>query len=479
MNTLANNALFNILYRVLNVIFPLLSVSYVSRVLAPEGLGKIAYAHNIVSYFVMFAALGIPQYGTREIACRQNDPQRMKKLFSELLVLNFLSTSVCLVLYYLLVGAAFSGERILYLVFSLELLFNYINIDWLYQGREDYVYISLRSILVKVLSLILLVSFVKNPRDYVIYALITCLALGCNYIFNVFHARKFIGLSLKGLNLSQHIKPILILMLSSITSSLYCKVDVTMLGWMSSDAVVGYYANSHKIVNIILTLVTAVTAVFLPRLSYIYAQEREKYQYYLSMGVKIVLLLALPGCIGLILVAEPLVVTLFGGLFDPAAPTVQILAILIPIKGVGDLLCYQAIISSGNERHLVKSRILAGVANILLNSFLIPKFGQNGAALASVVSELIVNGMLLRYSLTLEKPRIEKGFLWSAMVSTGVMAVVVVLLRRLLYTPLLSLVVPVVAGAAVYLVVLVMLKNELTESLCAALKRKWRKEPAE
>ena len=470
--SLAHNAFFNVIYRILNVIFPLISAAYIARVLAPEGIGKTAYAQNIVSYFVMIAGLGIPTYGTREIARCKGDPVAVNKLFSELFVLNFLSTAFCCVGYFALVSAAFRADTLLYFVMGLELAFNFINIDWFYQGEEEYVYITLRSTLVKILSLVLLFLFVREREDYVVYGLIHCLGICCNYIFNVVHLRGRINPVLRGLNLKRHLKPILYLMLSAVTASLYSKVDITMLGWLSVDAAVGYYTNAYKAVNVVLTLTTAITAVFLPRLSYVYRNNRQEFEQYLTMGLKILLLLVLPCCMGLIVVAEEVVEFLFGPLFTPAAVTVQILALLIIIRGVGDLMCYQALISAGKEKALIKVRILAGIANIVLNGLLIPGYGHNGAAVASVFSEIIVNGLLLPYALSIIHLDVSKAFLGSLIVSTAVMTLAAVGVQAVMGTGLLPLGATVASGAVVYGAMLLLLKNETAQWAVAALKQR-------
>lgn len=469
--SLVKNAAFNVVYHMLNVVFPLISVAYISRVLEPEGIGKVAYAQNIVSYFLMFAALGIPQYGTREIAKRQDSAEEINQLFSELLTVNFISTAICSIAYYIFTCSALCENRLLYQVCGLSLLLNFINVDWFFQGKEEYVYVALRSILVKTLSLAALLVFVKEETDCVAYALILCLGTGCNNIYNMFHIRKSVRLRLRKLNLRQHLQPVFALLISSIAAGLYNKVDVTMLGWLTDEASVGYYTNAHKVIAIVLTLVTAISGVFLPRLSYTYQHDREKFNEYLNVGLKIVLLLAVPGCLGLVIVADDIASVLFGPLFAPAADTIRILAAFTVIKGIGDLLCYQVVISTGNEKKLIKSRVVAGVANVIMNGILIPRCGFNGAALAAVISELIVNGMMLRYSLKIVRPRIERNFLLSLLLSTGVMGAAAVAVRCLLPCGPAELVAAVGGGAAVFGIMLILTKNEMA----LLLKRKIKK----
>lgn len=474
--SLVKNAAFNILYRTVNVLFPLISAAYISRILTPEGIGEIAYSQNIVSYFLMIAALGIPQYGTREMARKRNDPQEAGKLFGELMTINFLSTTICMLVYTWCIGRLFFGNVLMGMVFGLELGFNYINIDWLYQGREDYTYIVIRSILIKALSLLMMFLFVTKPQDGVAYALILCMGTGCNYIYNIVHARKVIRPVFRGLELGRHFRALLILTFSSAMASLYSKVDMTMLGWLSGNEAVGYYSNSQKIISTVLTMVTAISAVFLPRLSYLYENKREELGRYITLGTKIVILAAVPSCVGLILVADTLVAVLYGPAFAPAASVVKILSVLILIRGIGDLLCYQLVICSGNEKKLISSRMVASVANIVLNSILIPKFAQDGAAAASVVSELIVNGMMLRYALRIERPAVDRRFISSTVISAAVMVLAVLAVRSVVYGAGLCLLLSVSVGVLVYITSILLTKNELAALAVRTIRKRRHKE---
>lgn len=471
-NVLVKNALYNILYRILGVIFPLITAIYFSRVLEPDGIGRVAYAQNVVSYFIMFAALGIPSYGTREIAKHQDSPAESSRLFSELLVLNGLSTALSLGAYGIMIPLLFSENAMIYWICALDLLFNFANIDWLFQGREEYGYITLRSVLVKLVSLILMFVLVTEREDYGLYALIHCIGTGCNYIFNIVHARKTVKFTLHGLNFRRHMRPLLFLLISSVTASLYNKVDVTMLGWLSSHETVGYYTNAHKVVGMVLTLVTAISAVFLPRLSYVYSNDREHYSELLSRGLKIVLLLSIPCCAGLFLVAPGMVSVLFGVKFAPAATTIRILSALVVIRGVGDLLCYQAIISTGRERYLIKSRVLASLINIFLNGYLIPRYGHDGAAIASVISELVVNGVMLIYSLAIAKPFIGGRFVMSVLAGTGAMAAAVLLIQNQIEGAAVSLALSVLLGALVFFLTSLLMRNDMLLGAVSMIQRK-------
>lgn len=211
--SLAKNLIYNIIYTVANILFPFVTSIYVSRILLLVGVGKVASAQNIASYFVTIAALGLPSYGVREFAKVRDNKVEREKLFTELLLLNIVSTTLAVVGFFALVfvNAGFNGEWALYIACGLAIFFNYLNIDWMYKGLEEYGYITGRSLAIKGISLLALFLFVKTRQDYVIYALISNLATGGNYVFNVIHARKFVKIRFSGIKLTKHLKPVLLI----------------------------------------------------------------------------------------------------------------------------------------------------------------------------------------------------------------------------------------------------------------------------
>ena len=154
--SLAKNSLFNVIYTVSNILFPLIASMYISRILLADGVGRVSYAQNVVSYFTTFAALGLPVYGIREIAKARDNQNSLNEVFTELFLINAACTTISIILFALLliITPEMRMELPLYLSCGLLLFLNYFNIDWLYQGIEEYVYISCRSILIKALMLL-------------------------------------------------------------------------------------------------------------------------------------------------------------------------------------------------------------------------------------------------------------------------------------------------------------------------------------
>ena len=394
MKSLMKNSVFNTLYTILNLAFPLIISTYVARVLLPDGVGKVAYAQTIVAYFVMLAMLGIPNYGLREISKVRDDFERKSKLFSELVAMNAVSTIIALILFIIMIVnvESFYSQYLLFGACGSLIFFNLFNIDWLYQGEEEYEYIVFRSICVKIITLILIFFLVNDTGDIVIYAMLLTFATAGNYFFNLYHAKKYVKLRFNNIRFKQHFKPVIIMAIGVLLSSIYGKIDITMHKSMASDTNIGYYSYANKIIEICITICTSITAVFMPRLSYYYKYDKEKFYVLLKTGTDILSLVTFPMCIGVYILAPELIYILFGQDFVHAALTVRVLSILVLIKSYGNLLCFQLVMCTGNEKERIPATAIGSTANIVFNWWLIPIWLELGAAVATVISELVVNG---------------------------------------------------------------------------------------
>ena len=191
--SIARNSLYSILYKMLNIGYPLVTTAYISRILLPSGVGKISLAQVFVSYFTTLAALGIPNYGVKLISSKQDDSQGRSEAFSELFVINLISSIGAFGLFFLIRPLLLSKvDNKLLLIFGMQIIFNIINIDWFYQVIEEYAYIAVRNTIVKIVSLVFMFMFVQTSQDYISYAAILCCATLGNYVFNIINVRKYI-----------------------------------------------------------------------------------------------------------------------------------------------------------------------------------------------------------------------------------------------------------------------------------------------
>lgn len=469
------NATFNVIYKLLNALFPLITATYVARVLLPDGVGKVSYAQNIVMYFTYVAALGLPTYGTREIAKRHDQIDDRNKAFTELFLINFISTTCCVIVYYSLVTLfpAFAENRMLHYVAGIAIILNYINVDWVYQGFEEYRYIAIRSMIIKCVSVAAIFIFVRTKEDFIIYALIHCLATAGNYVFNILNLRKYIKFEFSKIDIVQHFKPLFTLLSASIAIELYTLLDTTMLGALCTDEIVGYYTNAMKTVKIVITVLAAVISVMLPRLSWYYDNNQmEKFKSLTRNVIKVLFALAIPSALGVFGLSAMMMPVLFGKAFIPAVSTLKILCFLmIPIP-FSTLLGAQILCAINQEKKMLIAVVCGAASNISMNAILIPLYQQNGAAIASVISECIVVLVEIFFVKKYMKIGINIKYYMTCLASAIIMLLMINVSNLLPLTDFIKLCVSFVIGGMTYLACMFLMKNEGITLLISKIKRK-------
>lgn len=461
--SLAVNSIYSVFYKLLNVLFPLITATYAARTLLADGVGKVSFAQNIVQYFVIIAALGIPNYGIREIAKRQDDSESTNRVFTELFLINGLSTLACIMVYYgMILGFPyFAEQRLLFITVGLSLVMNLFNVDWFYQGKEEYGYIAARSFAVKLLSLVALFLFVRDTGDFVIYALIHSLAIAGNYLFNVWNLRGRVKLCFKGINVKRHLKPVIILLASSISIELYTLLDTTMLGLWCADEIVGYYNNATKLARIINSIISSIALVLLPRLSYYYNNGKlEEFRSIASRVLKILTVLAIPAVLGVFLLADSMIPVLFGESFLPAIVTLRILSVLVMAVALNNFFGTQILMTVGQEKKLLASVVIGAVVNLILNSILIRPYQHNGAAFASAVSEVCVLLATMIFAWKYIRFRFELRYWVTTFLAAGLLILAVLGVKLLGLPMILELGLGIAAGLIVYILSGALMGNE-------------------
>lgn len=427
-NSLVKNSVYNVLYNILNIIFQLLASTYAARIIHANGVGEVAYAQNIEAYFVTIAMLGIPNYGVREIAKYKENDEETNKVFCELTSINIISTTICIVLYNILISYCnWGNNKALMYAVEIELIFNYLNVDWFYQGKEEFEYIAKRSLVVKIMSLVAIYILVKDENDIVVYALIYAVAIGINNIINIIHLKKYrIKLVKKNISMKRHIKSIAIMLGSVVAINLYTMLDTTMLGFMTDNVSVGYYTSSMKTVKMIIIAITAIGGALLPRLSYYHTSGMEKEcSEVVNVVFSAVTIIFAPCVVGIFLTADIIMPVMFGSTFVSAGDTLKILSFLICVLGISNLFGTQVLLTYGQEKKLLICTLIGAISNVLMNLMLIPRFEQNGAAIASVISETLVAIMSYVYSKKYVRIRIEWKYVVDIIGALVLMAVLV------------------------------------------------------
>lgn len=388
------NFVMNTILTMSSFIFPLISFPYVSRILLPEGTGKVSFATSLIAYFTMFAQLGIPTYGVRACARVRDDRNALTRTAQELLIINLVMTvlSYTALFLSLLFVPRLRSERTLYLLVSLSMIFNTIGMEWLYKALEQYTYITVRSIVFKLVALLAMFALIHSREDYVIYGGITILASSASNIFNFFHARKFISLRpVGGYVFKPHLKAVAVFFAMACASTVYTNLDTVMLGFMTSDETVGYYNAAVRIKSILVSIVTSLGAVLLPRASYYVEHgEMDRFRQITRKALNFVFLAAVPMMIYFILFAKQGIYLLSGENYAGSVIPMQWIMPTLLFIGLSNVLGIQILVPLGKERVVLWSIVAGAAVDVVLNVALIPRYGAAGAAAATSVAELVV-----------------------------------------------------------------------------------------
>lgn len=385
------NMVLNAIKGLMSIIFPLITFPYVSKVLGVENLGRYNFANSIISYFVLFAGLGIGTYAIREGARIRENARKIELFSSEMLSINFWSTTVSYVLFYisLLIVPKFQDYKVILIIFSLQIVFKTIGIEWLYSIFEDYVYITIRSIAFQIISIILLFLFVKDSGDVNKYALITVLSGAGSNILNYIHSRKYIRINLtRRIDWKKHLKPILILFAMSATVVIYVSADTTMLGFINGNYTVGIYSVSTKVYTIVKTLLSSVLVVSIPRLSSLLGQNNmEVFSETAKDIYKTLITVVAPAITGIVVLRREIVLLLSNTDYISATSSLLLLSIAL-FFCMGAWFWGQCIlVPYKSEMVVFKVTVISALVNIVLNMLLIPFWKENAAAFTTILAE--------------------------------------------------------------------------------------------
>ena len=386
--------IMNMLLNMSSFIFPLITFPYVSRILLPFGTGKVSFAESLISYFTIFAQLGIPTYGIRRCAQVREDREKLTRAAHELLFLNLV---MCALAYLVLAVVLLTvpklyNDRELYVIISMAIILSAIGMEWLYKALEQYVYITLRSLLCKLVALIAMFLLIHRQEDYVIYGGITIMAASMSNIFNLLCVHKYIDIKPVGeYNVKRHLRPIFIFFAMSCATTVYTNMDAVMLGFLASEEDVGYYNAAVKMKAVLVSVVTSLGAVLLPRASYyIECGMRDRFEAVTRKALNFVFLTAVPLMTYFILYAKEGIYLLSGPAYAYSVLPMKIIMPTLLLIGITKVLGLPIMVPLGKETAVLCSEIAGAAVNVVINALLIPRFASVGAAIGTVAAEFVV-----------------------------------------------------------------------------------------
>lgn len=384
------NALLNVVRQGVTILFPFFTFPYISRILGSTEFGKYNFSNSIVSYFALLAAFGMANFAVREGARIREDRQKFSAFASELFTFNIITTVVSIVLLIIatLSSSKLSSYTVLIFIQSVSILLTTIGLDWVNTVYEDYLYITIRYIVLQIIALILIFLLVKSSSDTVIYCLILLLGSYGGNLVNLVYIRRYVDIKLNWkIQYKKILLPLTILFINSLAVTVYVNSDITILGLFASDHNVGIYSFSTKVYNILKHLINAAIVVTIPRLTAIYGRNKEDYKNQLSEIFNILIIFLIPISVGMVMMSDSIILLIGGEEYLTGESSLRLLSISLIFALLSSVYVNGMLIISRQEKLTLLGTILSAVINVVGNFLLIPKIGMVAAALTTVLAE--------------------------------------------------------------------------------------------
>lgn len=468
--SIKKNFLFNATLSISQIIFPIVTFPYVTRILMPKGLGTVNFIDSFVQYILIIAALGIPVYGVREIARVKGDPTKLSKTYSELLIIHSVLSIISALIFYVMIlnVPKLSGEYELCMIGVGIILTNIFMINWLYGGLEKFVFISIVSISVRVLMILGIFILVKSPEDKVLYYGLNLLGNLITGIINISIASKHVKFSFNFFDIRKHFSPLFMLFSLTVITSVYVLLDSVILGFLKNNVEVGYYTTAMKLSKIPITLLTALTSVLIPKLTASTANNNlGEVSSLIDKSMNASLVISIPIAFGMFSLSREIILVFAGSLYLPALPSFQILSfIIIPISLA--LISYQVLLPRNKEKYMMFCSIIGMSISLLLNFILIPAYGGTGSAMSSIVTEFMVAIMLFFVSRKLVSILIPYRMICSAIITCTSFFLFKYIFQNIFRSDALVIISTAISGSLFYLIMMgVVFRVKLVRELYA------------
>jgi flippase wzx len=464
------NYLYNLSYQILTIILPIITVPYVTRIFTSEDLGNYGFYNSIVSYFSLFAMLGIGLYGTKQIAAASD----VSSTFWNIYAIQFIASLLALFVYVITLVSIPEMGGIVPIILGIILLTKMIDISWLFTGKEDFKKITLRNTMVKVAGVISIFTFIKSSEDLYLYIFLIVIFDFLGQFVMWIPAKKFIKRpSFDTKIIKKNLHPIVLLFLPQVAISLYVVLDRTLLGLLGSYSDVGIYEQGQKLTSILLTVVSSLGAVMLPRVANLLSERKEKEaQNMVRFSFILYNLIIFPMIFGLIAINEVFVRLFLGQNFQDVKYVLYIIVFNIMFIGWTNILGYQVLVVRNKNKEFMLSTTIPAIVSVAVNITVIPFFGYIGASITSVVVEFLVFAIQWYYSRNI----INKNLLFNKdlakiICSSLVMFGVVMLCKIMLgFDGIVGLVIYLVVGGISYLAMIFLLKTVNIKEMKGMLK---------
>ena len=472
--SLKKNYIYNLIYQLMILILPLATAPYLSRVLGAENIGIYSFTVSISSYFMTFGTLGMTTYAQREIAYNQNNKEKCSKIFWEIFSLRLITMSMA-ILIFILIFVNGTQYQLYYKILTLEIIASMLDISWFFQGLEEFKKTIVKNGIVKIIYVILIFCVVKNKNDLAKYYIIYVFTALIGNMSLWIHLPKYIEkVKLKELKILNNLKPSFYLFIPNIAIQVYALLDKTMIGIIVPDkSELGFYEQSQKVIRLLLTIVTSLGTVMMPRIANKFAEgKKEDVMYYMKKSFNYVFILSIPMMFGIMAVSESFVPIFFGKGFDKVALIMSMCSPVLLIIGMSNVMGVQYLLPTKKQKEYTISVILGAVVNFGLNLFLIKLYGAIGASIATIAAELTVTvTQMIFLKNDFDFGEILKPIL-KYLFASICMFITCKILGANITNRYLSVVLQVLIGSIVYFTILLVLKDKFLYEIIGNIKEK-------
>lgn len=386
------NVVSKLLLNIFNIIVPILIGPYVLRTLGPDINGQINYSQAIFGYFFIFASFGVYQYGLREISKVRDDKNKLESVFTSLFVLTVISNIIVSVVYIIFIYYQYSNTNIgsICLILTSSFLFNIFYVEWVNEALENFSFITIKTIIIRLIYVITLLIFVKTSNNLKEYLILLVLSTGLNNIVSYIYIRKKVKFNFKKLNIKKHIKPMILIVILSNANVLYTQIDKIFLGNYVSNESVAFYTMAQNITSIVNTLLLSIVYVSIPKLTnYVSEKKNEEYISLLDKASRGYLMFLCPALMGMLLLSKQIVLIYAGAEYILATPIVVMFSLYTISIGYEVILSNQILYIYNKEKIQVKIVFLCGFINVLFKIIIIKASALTGVN--AIVSTMIAN----------------------------------------------------------------------------------------
>lgn len=465
------NIFYNILNQIVSFIVPLILSPYVARVLSAELIGDYSYALANSSYFVLIEALGFSLYGMLKVSANRADKNYISTLFKEIMIAKFFLMVICIIVYTISFVWTSSDNKILCAIMIMNIISTGIDSTWFLMGMEDFKTTALRNIAVRLVNIVLIIILVKSEKDFLIYAIIMQLSNVISYIVVFPTVKKYIissKVSFK--NILKHTIKSLIYFVPGIVNTIFTSADKTVLGAFANSYEVGVYEQASKICSLCGSVINSISNVVMPRVTYLnHNASNEKSKKFMFKTLHYASVVAIAVTVGIICISDEFVPLFFGLEYEKSAVLLKILAFNVLMSILANYIGQQCLISNDKQNQYNIAISVGAILNVILNLFMVERLQSVGVSVASVVSSGVLFWVVLIFSREIISLKNIIQMDWKAIISAIIMFVTIYWLS--FDNLFITLVVKVVVGAAVYITILAILREEIIQEVFSNIIR--------